>query len=107
MYTNINTNHTIKDERKLPPDFKTKMIIQAAKVRMKWNIFKLGDTFFKQLLGTAMCTPAAVIFVMNYFLWHEKHILIPKHGRKMPLMKIFVDDIYAIVLVGGEDGIAE
>ena len=44
---------------------------------------------------------------MIYVWWHEQHRLIPKHGRKIPLMKIFVDDIYAIVLVGDADGISE
>ena len=116
MYTNIDTTHALEvfrlfleesgKEGKLPPDFNIEMIMQATKLIKKWNLFKFGDTFFKQLPGTAMGTPVAVIWAMIYFWWHEKHRLIPKHGRKMPLMKRFVDDIYAIVLVGGADGIS-
>ena len=114
MYTYIDTNHglevlrlfleELEREGKLPPDFNIEMIMQAATLIMRWNIFEFGDTFFKQLLGTAMGTPVAVIWAMIYFWWHEKHRLIPKHGRRMPLMLRFVDDIYGIVLVGGEDG---
>ena len=66
-------------EGKLPPDFNIEMIMQAAKLIMKWNLFEFGDIFFKQLLGTAMSTPVAVIWAMIYFWWHKKHRLIPKH----------------------------
>ena len=67
MYTNIDTNYALevmrlfleelKKEGKLPPDFNIEMIMQAAKLIVKWNIFKFGDTFFKQLRGKAMGTP--------------------------------------------------
>ena len=56
MYTNINSNHALEllrlfleeleKEGKLPPDFNIKMIMQAAKLIMKWNLFEFGDTFF-------------------------------------------------------------
>ena len=78
--------------------------MQGATLLMMWNLFAFGDTFFKPLLGTAMGTPVAVIWAMLYFWWHIKHILIPKHGRKMLLMLQVVDTIYRNALVGGEDG---
>ena len=59
MYTNIYNNHTLEvlglfleeleRERKLPPYFNIEMIIQAAVLIMNWNLFKFGNTFFKQL----------------------------------------------------------
>jgi hypothetical protein len=92
MYTNIDTNHALEvlrfflveleREGKLPPDFNIKMIMQAATLRMKWNIFEYGDIFFKQLLGTAMGTPVVVIWAMICSWGPKKHRLISKHGRK-------------------------
>jgi hypothetical protein len=117
MYTYIDTDHALEvlrlfleeleREGKLPTDFDIDMIMQAATLIMKWNLFEFGNTFFKQLLGTAMGTPVAVIWAMIYFWWHEKHRLIPRHGRRIPYMKRYIDDIYAIALVGGEDGFSK
>jgi hypothetical protein len=88
MYTYIDTDHALEvlrlfleeleREGKLPTDFDIDMIMQAATLIMKWNLFEFGNTFFKQLLGTAMGTPVAVIWAMIYFWWHEKHRLIPR-----------------------------
>ena len=71
---------------------------------MQWNLFKFGDCFFKQLIGTAMGMPVAVIWVMIYFHWHEKHNLMPSYGTKVPFMVRFVDNISGAALVGKEDG---
>jgi len=114
MYTNIDTKHALEvlrkflveleEEGNLPPDFDIDMIIQAATLIMQWNLFEYGDCFFKQLIGTAMGTPVAVIWAMIYFHWHEKHKLIPSYGTKIPFMVRFVDDIFGVALVGEEDG---
>ena len=67
VYTNIDTKHALElrkfldeleEEENLPPNFDIHMIIQAATPIMQWNIFKYGNSFFKQLIGTAMGTPA-------------------------------------------------
>ena len=71
MYTNIDTKHALEvlqkflqeleEEGKLTPDFDTDMIVQAATLVMRWNHFEYGSSFSKQLIGTAMGTPVAVI----------------------------------------------
>ena len=53
-----------------------------------------------------MGTPMAVFFSTIYFYWYEKHALIPKYHRKIPLTVRFVDDRFAIALVGEEDGLS-
>ena len=53
-----------------------------------------------------MGTPMAVFFSTIYFYWHEKHALIPKYHRKIPLMLRFVDDIFDIAIAGEEDGLS-
>ena len=114
MYSSIDTKHALEvlqkfleeleEEGKLPPDFDVDMIVQAAALIMCWNLFEYGDSFFKQLIDTAMGTWVAVIWVMIYFYWHEKHRLIPCYGKKIPFVVRFVDDIFGVELVGGEDG---
>ena len=41
--------------------FHTCMIIEAATLVMRWNDFVYGDTYFRQMIGTAMSTPAAIL----------------------------------------------
>ena len=55
MYTNINTEHDlaiikifldeVDEEGKLSPDFNKCMIVEAAKLVMRWNLFEYGDCF--------------------------------------------------------------
>ena len=114
MYTNIDTDHGLEilrqfleeldEEGKLPPNIKIDIIIEAARIVMRWNIFEYGDCYFRQLVGTAMGTPAAVMWAIIYYYWHEKHCLLPKYGNKIPFLRRFIDDMKGVVLVGGDDG---
>ena len=115
MYTNIDTDHgleilrlfleDLEKQGDIPTDFNIDMILNAAELIMRWNIFEYGDCFFKQLIGTAMGTPAAVLWAIIYYWWHEKWVLLPKYGAKMPLLLRYIDDMFAVVLYGGNDGI--
>ena len=87
MYTNIDTYHGLEILRSfledlekqgdLPPDFNIDMIVNAAEIVMHWNIFEYGDCFFKQLIGTAMGTSAAVLWAIIYYFGQKKWILLP------------------------------
>ena len=118
MYTNIDTEHALiilrkfleelAAEGKLPLDFVIEMIVEAAKLVMRWNIFVYGDCYFKQLIGTAMGTPAAVIWAMIYFYWHKKtQIDTQIQNNDTIFIARFVDDVFGITLVGGADGLSE
>jgi len=117
MYTNIKLEHALKvlrwfldwldEEGLLPPDFNKELVIEAARIVMTWNIFEYRDCYFRQLLGTAMGTPAAVMWSIIYYFWHEKEVLIPKYGNKLRFLKRFIDDLFAVVLIGGDDGMSE
>ena len=101
MYTNIDTNHGLKVLRSfleelrsadnLQPNFDIDMIVEAARLVMRWNIFEYGDCYFKQLIGTAMGTPVAVLWTTTHFYPHEKHKLIPIFAHKMPLLLRYID----------------
>ena len=71
---------------------------------MRWNIFEYGDCCFKQLIGTAMGTPAAVLWTIIYFYPHEKNDIILSGAQKMPLLVRYIDDIFLLILYGGDDG---
>jgi hypothetical protein len=63
---------------------------------MRNNIFKFGDLYFLQLLGTAMGTSAAVMWATIYYAYHEIHTLLPKHGANLLYYKRFIDDVFCI-----------
>ena len=115
MYTNIKTDHALKilrmileelkREGKLPKYFDIEMIIKAARIVMCWNLMEYGDCYFKNKTGTAMGTPLAILWAIIYHHWQETKVIIPKYGKKIPLLTRFIDDTFAVVLVGGEDGL--
>ena len=114
MYTNIDTEHglkvlrlfleELKSEGNLPTNFDIDMIVEAARIVMCWNLFEYGDSFFKQLIGTTMGTPAAVLWAIIYFYPHKKYNLIPSFTLKMQLLVRYIDDIFLLVLYEGDDG---
>ena len=113
MHTNIETNHglqilrnfleKLKRNGQLPPDFDIEIILKAAEIVMLWNIFEFGDCYFRQLIGTAMGTPAACPWLIIYYFQHESEVLIPKYGQKLPLIARFINDLFGIVLMGGKN----
>ena len=98
VYTNIDTKHALKvlgkfpeeleEEGKLPPDFDIDTIVQAATLTMHWNLFEYGDSFSSNSLAFTDTRSA------NLFRAMEK---------KISFMIRFVDDIFGVALVGGED----
>ncbi|KAL7501818.1 LOW QUALITY PROTEIN: hypothetical protein ACHAXN_000127, partial [Cyclotella atomus] len=83
MYSNIDLDHAIPVmkhwfESYSGPDLAPiDTLLQALSLVMRWNIFKFGDSYFQQLIGTAMGTSAAVFFANLYFAYHEKHHILP------------------------------
>ena len=77
----------------------------ALKLVMTWNIMQFGDSFFKQLIGTAMGTSCAVFFANLYFGKHEKDTILPSFKdllKRIPFYRRFVDDVF-FVWIGGCD----
>ena len=59
-------------------------------------MFVWGDSYFLQLLGTAMGTSAACMWATIYFVVHEMGSIIPKYSNKLLLFLRFIDDIVGI-----------
>ena len=102
MYTNIDTDHAINvigtwmDSLDLPTGFPLRAVNDAMRLVMRNNIFEWGNTYFRQLLGTAMGTSAACMWATIYYGVHESTTLIPKYGDNLPIFLRFIDDIFGV-----------
>ena len=77
MYSNIDADHAIivitwwlkdlLDKKELPPNFPLDAVLSDMTTIMGNNIFEFGDCYFLKLLGTAMCTSVAVMWVTLYY----------------------------------------
>ena len=82
MYSNIDLDHAMPIMRHwfesyVPPPGSQPLaninaLMSALNLVMRWNICQFGDSYFKQLIGTAMGTSCAVFFANLYFGAHEK-----------------------------------
>ena len=75
----------------------TQAILQGLELVMRHNIMKFGDSYFLQLIGTAMGTSVAVVYANLYFGWHEKETLLPKFQDQLKRIffdRHFIDDIF-------------
>jgi hypothetical protein len=99
MYTNIDTDHaltviaTFLDSHPLALalDLPSKALISALDLVMRCNLFQFGDTYWKQLSGTAMGTPPAVVYATLYYAIHE--LSMPtRFCRCLALYKRYIDD---------------
>ena len=113
MYNNIDTTHALriirswlddlKSQRLLPRGFPIDAVKEAMQLVMCNNIFEWGDLCFKQLLGTAMGTSAAVMWATLYYAIHEQTTILPKHGHNLLYYKRFIDDIFGIWIGNSDD----
>jgi hypothetical protein len=83
MYTNIDTDHALEciatflRTHKLALGLPTEALIVGLELIMRWNVFQVGDTFLRQLRGTAMGTRPACMYATLYFAIHE--LSMPAH----------------------------
>ena len=108
MYSNIDLNHarTVMKhwlESYVPENITDALphdtILEALDLVMRNNIVQFGDSYFLQLVGTAMGTSVAVVFANLYFGWHEKTLLLPKYRdtlKRIIYHSRFVDDVFFI-----------
>ncbi len=74
-------------------------ILQGLELVMQHNIMNFGDSYFLQLIGTAMGTSVAVVYANLYFGWHEKETLLPKYRERLKRIYFharFIDDVFFI-----------
>lgn len=103
MYTNIDAMEGIiymqrffQDCVDIPMDEELKLLIRLLNLIMHFNIFKFGNTWWRQLSGTAMDTPVAVIYAMVFFAYFENTLLLKKYQKNILFYKNQVDDIFCV-----------
>jgi len=106
MYTNIPTHRALLFigrylRRNLFPEIPTEALMEALKLVMCNNIFTFGDTYWKQLTGTAMGTPPAPPWATLYYALNEERFL-PKYNDLF-FYKRFIDDVIGIWIPNDEN----
>jgi hypothetical protein len=104
MYTNIDTTtgiNTFKEflsanADKLPKKLPASLFLHILEIVMRNNIFSFGDTYWLQLTGTAMGTPAACNYATIMFGHYENNILLPAFKEHMIYYRRYIDNVLAI-----------
>jgi len=63
---------------------------------MDSNIFSFGDTFWRQLKGTAMGTPAAPLYSILSYGQHENTQILNRYQTNILYYKRYIDDIFCL-----------
>ena len=80
--------HILPDEREI--------ILDLLRLVMNNCFFKFGNTYWLQLIGTAMGTPVACIYAILFFAYFERTILLPKYKKNLLMYVWQIDDIFGI-----------
>ena len=110
MYSNIDTAHGLEViaqwlrlyKKDLPENIPSDLINAALHLVMSDNILQFGDTFWRQLRGTAMGTSTAVNYANLYVGLLEVTRLLPKFKKQLLFYRRFIDDGIGVWL-GNED----
>jgi len=106
MYTNIDTDigiasieAFIQDNiQNLPHGFPTELFLQILELVMNNNVFTFGGTYWLQISGTAMGTPAACAYATISYGQHENSVILQKYSNNLLYFKRYIDDIFGIWL---------
>ena len=103
MYTIINPAEGITTMEKYLKYFapeildkERKIILRLSRLVVSNCIFKFGNTFWHQLIGTAMGTPVACIYATLFFAYYERTILLRKYKKNLLLYVRQIDDIFSV-----------
>ena len=101
MYTSINTNHAMRlisnhlrlceatsKEKNIP----AAALIEGLNILMRCNAFRFGDTYWRQLSGTAMGTPPAPSWATLFYSFHDEFLLL-KYREHLWQFSRYIDDI--------------
>jgi len=106
MYTNIDTasgllsmhDFLIYNQDHIPTTFPKALFLEILETVMNNNIFSFSNTFWHQLSGTAMGTPAACAYATITFGHFENTVILPRFNSNLLYYKRYIDDIFGIWL---------
>jgi len=111
MYTNIDidigmlaiSNFLEHNKTRIPQDFPTEFFLEVLHLVMQNNVFSFANTFWLQLTGTAMGTPAACAYATLTFGDYENSLILQKYRHQLLYYKRYIDDIVGIWLPNSEN----
>lgn len=112
MYTNIDPGEGISTLRMyldeygkvdLNENLNIDFICELTKLVMEYNVFQFGDTWWKQLIGTAMGTPCACIYATLFFAYFERKHILTKYADNLLFFRRQIDDIFGIWIPSDEN----
>ena len=71
------------------------MILEALEILMRHNLFKFGDTYWRQIDGTAMGAPPAPAYATIYYAIHEFKLL-RQFQKFLFFYRHYIDDALVI-----------
>ncbi len=104
MYTNIDTTTGVTSIRNLihtnaeknPLNFPTDLFLLVLETIINTNIFTFGDTFWHQLNGTAMGTPATPLYLILTLGHHKNSTILHTFHHNLLYYKRYIDDVLGI-----------
>jgi hypothetical protein len=104
MYTNIDSstglltfqNFFEANAANIPPNFPVTLFLKILETVMKNNIFSFSDTFWLQLSGTAMGTPAACAYATITYGNFENTEILTEFHLQIPFYRRYIDDILGV-----------
>jgi hypothetical protein len=106
MYTNIDADigissmkhFLISNRDRISTNFPRNLFLEILEIIMKNNIFSFADTYWLQLTGTAMGTPAACAYAMITFGHFDNTVLLPTFKVNLIFYHCYIDDIFGVWL---------
>ena len=106
MYTNIHPEEALPILKAYLEEFgheldhnckkRFELLLKLTELVMKYNVFKFGSTWWRQLIGTAMGTSCACIYATIFFAYFERKVIFPKYAKNLLLYKRKIDDILGV-----------
>jgi hypothetical protein len=106
MYTNIDATTGISSFKqflicnrdRISANFPCNLFLEILEIVMNNNIFSFANTYWLQLTGTAMGTPAACSYATITFGHFENTVLLPTFKNNLLFYRHYIDDIFGVWL---------
>ena len=100
MYSNLRTQKALREiaqylhqREERFSSIPANVLSAALSIVMQNNVFQFGDTYWLQLIGTAMGTPPAPAYANLAYAIHENPIM-KKYAGNLVCYKRYIDDIF-------------
>lgn len=104
MYTNIDSttglltfqNFFESNANNISPTFPVTLFLKILEIVMNNNVFNFSDTYWLQLSGTAMGTPAACAYATITYGHFENTVILTEFRPQILFYRRYIDDIFGL-----------